>query len=209
MYAIHVPTIAGAMRADYATFKRGVMFAILSARVQFPRVPAQCAELEKRKDKAACLWGWKADAYSYLNEHGRQIWRDVLAAPTSETALFVLTRIPGLGIVKGAFVLQMLGHDVACLDVRNIQREGRHPRAYRTDGLKGKAAPAFRRKIARYVQDTAGRASELWDVWCIEVAKDYGSTAMRISEVHLTSIVPRRLRHLSFNIGGSSLAETF
>lgn len=209
MYVYHVPRIAAAMRQDRATFERGVMFAILSARVQFPRVPLQCAELAKQKHKARCLWGWKADAYAYLTANAPQLWRDTLAAPSTEEALFVLTRIPGLGIVKAAFVLQMLGHDVACLDVRNIQREGRHPRAYRSDGQIGKSSAAFRRKIARYVADTAGRAQELWDTWCIEVAKDYGDTAMRISEAHLTSIVPRKLRNLTFTTGGSSLADTF
>lgn len=197
MYKTDVPQINAAMRADYPTFCRGVMFSILSARVQFPRVPEQCKELKQRGRDAACLWGWKFDAYVYLREHGPKIWLDTCHARTSEDGLWILTRIPGLGVVKAAFVLQMLGHDIACLDVRNIEREGCNPRAYRSDGEARKGKEAFKRKIARYVADTSGRARELWDQWCTDVAADYGSTPKRISALHLTSIVRPGLRNLA------------
>ena len=135
MYANHVPQIAAAMRADQPTFCRGVMFAILSARVQFIRVPGQCRELSARKADAQCLWGWKFDAYAYLSEHKNELFGLVAHCDDTAEALYQVTRIPGMGIVKGAFVLQLLGHDIACLDVRNIVKDGRSPRAYRTDGI--------------------------------------------------------------------------
>lgn len=193
MYATHVPIINGAMRADLPTFKRGVMFAILSARVQFPRVPDQCADLEKNGADAKCLWSWKYGAYVYLEEHGAALWRTICGAHDVENALWALTRIPGLGIVKAAFVLQMLGHDIACLDIRNIMRDGRNPRAFRSDGEKRKSRPAFRDKIARYVDETKGKAEFYWNRWCEEVAVSYGSTAERISLDHVNSIVRKGL----------------
>jgi hypothetical protein len=193
MYAIHVPIINGAMRASLNTFKRGVMFAILSARVQFPRVPDQCEELAKVGAKAKCLWGHKYGAYVYLEEHGAALWHGVCNERDSEQALYLLTRIPGLGIVKAAFILQMLGHDIACLDVRNIIRDSRDPRAYRSDARE-KASPAWRKKIARYVETTRGKAEHYWDTWCEEVAKDYGSTAEHISRDHVNAIVRKGLR---------------
>jgi hypothetical protein len=177
MYSRDVPLINGAMRADFRTFKRGVMFAILSARVQFPRVPDQCAELAKEGAKAKCLWGHKFGAYQYIEEHGATLWHDVCNERDPEQALYILTRIPGLGIVKAAFILQMLGHDIACLDVRNIIRDGRDPRAFRSDA-----------------KETRGKAEFYWDRWCEEVAKDYGSTAERISQDHVNAIVRKSLR---------------
>ena len=193
MYSNHVPIINGAMRADFRTFKRGVMFAILSARVQFPRVPDQCEELAKEGAKAKCLWGHKFGAYQYIEEHGATLWHDVCNERDPEQALYILTRIPGLGIVKAAFVLQMLGHDIACLDVRNIIRDGRDPRAFRSDARE-KASPQWRKKIARYVAETRGKAEFYWDCWCEEVAKDYGSTAEHISRDHVNAIVRKSLR---------------
>lgn len=193
MYANHVPIINSAMRADVDVFARGVMFAVLSARTQFVTVEAQLKELDERGAKARCLFSWKRDAYLYLKKHKLQIWRDTCAATDSEDALKILCQIPGLGIVKAAFVLQFIGHDIACLDVRNIVREGRNPRAFRTDGKK--IGAAFERKVARYVSETQGRAIELWDTWCGDVAETYKLTAHQVSEVHLR-IVPLRLRAL-------------
>lgn len=191
MYKSHVPIINGAMRRDFRTFKRGVMFAILSARVQFPRVPDQCEELAKEGAKAKCLWGHKFGAYQYIEEHGATLWHDVCNTRDPEQALYILTRIPGLGIVKAAFILQMLGHDIACLDVRNIIRDGRDPRGF--ESHKHRDTP-YRKKIARYVEETRGKAEFYWDRWCEEVAKDYGSTAEHISRDHVNAIVRKSLR---------------
>jgi hypothetical protein len=176
------------------------MFAILSARVQFLRVPDQCKELHKHGADASCLWGWKFDAFTYLQDHKNELYGQVATALDPERALWDITRIPGMGIVKGAFVLQLLGHDVACLDVRNIIRDGRAPRAYRTDGESRKSAPAFKRKISRYLADVSGKAQHYWDIWCEGVAADYASTPERISELHLTSIVPHAYRHLTMAV---------
>lgn len=200
MYANHVPIIAAAMRADVECFARGVMFAILSVRVQFPRVPDQCKELETGKAKARCLWGWKFDAYAYVQEHKQTLLNNVLRDPDIASALWEITRIPGMGIVKGAFVLQLMGFDIACLDTRNIQREGRSPRAYRADGEGRKSTKAFRAKINRYIADTGGKAQQYWDTWCTEVAADYKSTPDAISKMHLTSIVPHALRYLTMTV---------
>jgi hypothetical protein len=200
MYAEHVPIIAAAMRQEHSVFCRGVMFAALSARVQFPRVPDQCKELQMRGADASCLWGWKFDAFAYLQDHKNELYGQVATALDPARALWDITRIPGMGIVKGAFVLQLLGHDVACLDVRSIIREGREPRAYRSDGEDRKRAPAFCRKIDRYLADVSGKAQHYWDTWCKDVAADYNSTPNRISELHLTSIVPRAYRHLTMAV---------
>ena len=179
------------MRADLATFKRGVMFAILSARVQFPRVPDQCEELHKLGKEAKCLWGHKFGAYVYLEEHANQIWQETIQEYNTAKALYILTRIPGLGIVKAAFVLQMLGHDIACLDVRNIERDGRNPDAFK---IEKKHDKQFRIRIAKYISETQGKAQFYWDRWCMEVAVSYGSTAEAISLDHVNAIVRKGLR---------------
>jgi hypothetical protein len=101
----------------------------------------------------------------------------------------ILCRVPGLGIVKAGFALQLMGYDVACLDTRNIKREGRNPRAFRSDGEARKAGPAFKKKIARYLSEVEGRAQEYWDAWCQDVASDIGITAAEVSGLHL-AIIP-------------------
>ena len=194
MYADEVPVIEAAMRYDAQTFANGVMFAILSARVPFGRTPEQCRDLAKYGEKSKTLWSWKLDAYKYLTEHRDTIWHAACARPKTKAGaaecIAVLTRIPGLGIVKAAFVAQMIGHNVACIDARNIQRDGRNPREYRSDGEARKVMPAFARKIERYVHDTWGQAQHYWDVWCNEVGPDYGMTGAQCSKAHVDAIVP-------------------
>lgn len=195
MYNEHVPVINSAMRQCPETFARGIMFAVLSARQPFSNIAVQMDDLAAKGEKSRYLFAWKRDCYLYVEKHKEQIWRDTCAAHDSETALKILTKVPGLGIVKSAFVLQFIGHDIACLDVRNIVREGRDPNAFKSNGPKYKASKAFERKISRYISETQGRARELWDVWCADVAETYGMTAHGVSEAHLR-IVPRRLRSL-------------
>lgn len=197
MYHDDVPIIAKAMREDIDVFSRGVMFAILSARVQFPRVGDQCRQLAKDKDKAACLWGWKFEAYTYLEAHKASLFFNVCHNPDVSllaTKLWHLTRIPGLGIVKAAFVLQLLGENIACLDTINIQREGRNPRAFRSDGPRRKSTFAFEAKISRYVKETQGSAAYYWDQWCMDQGVKYGLTMEQVSALHVSAIVPKSRR---------------
>jgi hypothetical protein len=194
VYCNHVPVIAAAMRACPETFERGVMFAILSARVRFSRVPQSMRDLERHGARASCLWGFKKRAWEYVRANRDSLWRDACAARDPETALRVLCRVPGLGIIKGGFVCQMLGFDIACLDTRNVAREGRDMRTYT---CAHKSKPGFDRRLVRYVQETEGRACELWDTWCSDVAETYATTAHEISARHLTSIVPKRLRTIA------------
>lgn len=195
-YIRDVPRINAAMRACPDTFARGIMFAIVSARVPFVRVSEQMKELDSKGRAASCLWGWKRDAFDYVSEHKETLWREVCGATCSREALAILCRVPGLGIVKAAFVLQFLGHDVACLDTRNVKREGRNPRAFRSDGEARKSKPAFRRKIERYVAETEGKAQHYWNAWCEDLGNETGLGLGRVSAAHVFAIVPRSLRHL-------------
>jgi hypothetical protein len=185
MYRDHVPLINAAMRSSPDYFVRGVTFAILSARQPFVTVPDQLTELDEDGADARGLFSWKYGAWLYVTEHKNELWERVCNAPDTETALWEITRVPGIGVVKGAFILQFLGHDIACLDTRNIKREGRSPRAYRSDGEARKTTEAFKAKLRRYIRDTAGQAERYWDEWCREVAVTYKMTADEVSALHL------------------------
>lgn len=190
MYAEHVPIIADAMRNDYRAFKNGIAFAVLSMRQPITYLPRQMADFRRKGTDSNFLFGHKRDAMRYVLAHGGRIWDACKAAPNAEHAISVLIEIPGLGIVKAAFVAQMMGFDVACLDSRNVAREGLNPRKYSTGMLKSNGNW---RKLAHmindYVIETGGRAHELWDTWCADAAEYYGRTAEAISEIHLL-VVP-------------------
>lgn len=187
MYATHNPQIAAAMRADVNVFKRGALFAILSIRQPFTRVPEQLGAV--LDGDLSHLFGFKAQAWGYIQDNACELWNGIKGAHDNAERLAIVCQVPGLGVVKGAFVLQLMGYDVACLDARNIAREGRNPRAYRSDGEKGKAGKAWARKIAAYLAEVEGRAEFYWDAWCHDVAQVYDLAPFVVSEMHL-SIVP-------------------
>lgn len=193
MYQEHVRVISAGMRGDPDVFVRGVAFAILSIRQQFVTVTRALAEVERAGLNARSLWGCKRGAYDFLRKNKISLWNAAVGSERSEDAIEHLCSVPCLGIVKAAFVAQLMGFDIGCLDTRNIQRLGLNPREWRSDGAERKATPAFKRKVGRYVDATAGRAEELWNDWCEDVAGTYKVTAEEISRDHLV-IVPPRLR---------------
>lgn len=190
MYSAHVPIINAAMRAEADIFLRGVTFAVLSIRTQFIRVSAQMAEVDAANSKARALWGYKRGAYDFLRLNKYRLWEAMKATANPEVAISTMCEVPGIGIVKAAFIGQMMGFDIGCLDTRNIQRLGLNPREYRTDGTDRKQTDAFKRKVSRYVASTLGQGETLWDDWCADVGKVYGVSAEDISREHLT-IIPK------------------
>lgn len=192
MYQDHVALLNTGIRRDPDLFCRAVTFAVLSIRQQFPTTVQSLKEFDfSENGNLRALWGCKRGAYDFLRLNKFRLWETVVAAKTPEEGLVELTILPCLGIVKAAFVLQMMGHDIGCLDSRNIARLGLNPREWRTDGAERKSTPAFKRKIERYVSFTQGRAEELWNDWCEDVAQVYKCSAEEISRDHLVIIPPQ------------------
>lgn len=192
MYREHAPVIAAGMREDPEIFKRGLVFVILSIRQRIDLMPGQMDEVEERRAEAPCLFGWKRRAYRHIELHGREmhetlnaLWSaDVLPAWAERQAIRALMQVPGLGIVKAAFAAQLFGFDVACIDSRNAEREGRKRDAFKYD--KGRSTDARLEKLLTlYLSVTHGRAEEYWDAWCDYVAADYGLTGEQVSAIHL------------------------
>lgn len=183
MYREHVAEISASMRGSVDGFKRGILFAVLSIRQPITAVPDQLEQLDA--GDSSPLFGHKRNAYLYLDENGAELWARVLAAPSDRAAMMALLDVPGLGIVKAGFVLQLLGYNVACLDTRNVKREKRNPRAFRTDG---KPAAKLGAKVTKYLRIVRGKAEFYWNVWCADVAEVYGQTAEEISALHLAAV---------------------
>lgn len=197
MYKNHLPIIRDAVRADLEVFRRGCMFAVCSIRQPTINVPDQLGILFDGEEGENPLFGHKFAAYDYLmSAKGATLWAEVRditwyrLTPTKASCEYIIGRlldVPGLGIVKAAFIAQLMGYDVACLDARNVAREGRNPRAFRTDG---KNPRQLATKVRMYVAETFGKAEFYWDAWCQDVAAAYNRTPEEISELHL-AIVPR------------------
>jgi hypothetical protein len=189
MYDQHAPVIAAYARTKPEGLYRAALFAVLSIRRPTTGLPDAMTDV-LAGNGGPHLFGWKAQSYAFLTENKDALWRAMLACESNESAIFTMASVPGLGIIKAAFVCQMFGFDVACLDSRNMAVQGRHTREYLTRGEARKRMPKFRHDVARYMAETRGRARELWDDWCNAAGKTYGMTGEAISQLHLDTIVP-------------------
>lgn len=186
MYANHNPTIANAMRNDVDTFIRGATFAVLSIRQPIFLVGVQMLDVDEFRSESQWLFGHKRNAYRYLQENGTRLHASLIACNNDPaSAIATLVETPGLSIVKSAFVAQLMGFDVGCIDSRNVARLGLKPREFET----WHDSPARRAKrIDAYCERYAGQAQALWDAWCIDVAQAYSgryASAEAVSAEHL------------------------
>lgn len=175
-----------------------ITFALLSARQHFSVVPRQMDEVREQGERSKALWGWKRDGYRFLQGEWANAtvnYLNTLLPRHSTAALGALLSVPGLGLVKGGFVAQMLGFEVGCIDSRNAARLGLPLRAW--DFNKHRLRPCShwgqRRKIITgYVGAcaTLGGAEYLWDSWCDDYAAQNGMTGETVSKMHLAAIAP-------------------
>ena len=138
----------------------------------------------------------KRNGYLYAVEH-KHVLHEALKAAVKHNdpvgAIDVLTNVPNLGIVKAAFVAQLVGLDVACLDMHNLDRLGMSRSALKFD--KGVKRETKLKKIQNYVALTqsTGGSEYWWNIWCNYVAGNRANkkltTGNAVSAYHVTCIM--------------------
>lgn len=146
--------------------------------------------------KSKYLWGNKRAGYLYWYEHREVIYAAIKSAVKHNDpvgAIDVLTNVPNLGIVKAAFVAQLVGLDVACLDMHNLDRLGMSRSALKFD--KGVKRETKLKKIQNYVALTqsTGGSEYWWNIWCNFVAGNRANKSLTtgdaVSAYHATCII--------------------
>ena len=152
----------------------------------------------KRNGRRAKFFNWEMKRighdYAYDNRHNLFLTvKACVKANDAVGAIDALTSVNGLGIVKAAFVAQMCGLDVACIDSHNCDRLGLSRSALKFP--KGVKPETKRKKIADYVQFTrdTGGAEYWWNSWCDYVAGNRANkmlaTGDMVSKFHVTAVM--------------------
>lgn len=190
MYARDVPEIKAYAEENADNFRDLLTFVLLSIRQPFRSLPTALRDVRRAGRDSVYLWGWKQEGYDYCREHSAELWAGCRMATTSGVIDLLASEVPGFGIVKSAFVAQMLGHNVACFDARNLidlEWQGRPFREFkRKNGVCVVKPETRKRRIAEYVQMTqeTGGAAHWWDHWCNGIAPSLGTTGDEISRRH-------------------------
>lgn len=160
-----------------------VRFTLCTIQASLSGVKLQLEDINKVDLDSRFLWGQKAKGLGYFRNNREFIWGKVsklreenkandLDAITE--ALLIFMKVPNLGLVKAAFVCQMLGFDVACLDSHNLARLGMKPSMVAVPSKLGKESKI--KRIHTYVKLTQEKGSEYWwNSWCEFVAGNRGN----------------------------------
>jgi len=170
-----------------------ITFVLLTIQQPLQQIAHQMADVREHGETSRYLFGSKRDGYRYAVENADDLYRSVMAAVDADDAVVAIdavSAVPGLGIVKAAFVAQIVGLEVACLDTHNLRHLGLPESAFKV----GRVKPETKlKKIKRYVDvcKETGGARFWWNRWCDYVAGRRGSplaTGDAVSAFHVQCI---------------------
>jgi len=154
-----------------------VLFVLTTIQAGLSTCKGQIQDVNTLGAKSRFMWGQKGNGLEYAKKHDGFLYGKIKyieqkygldSIDGCVEAIELFLNVPNLGMVKAAFVAQMFGFNVACIDSHNLTRLGLNANAVKL----GKVKPATRRaKIADYVKMTQIQGSAFWwNSWCDYVA---------------------------------------
>lgn len=194
MYAEHQPRIAAYARASAHNLMDVGLFVQATINQQFEIVGHVMGSLRADGRDSKFLSAQKKRAIDALAAHGEELYARVLAYDGSEEALLALFRriveLPGFGIVKAGFWLQLVLGEVGCMDRHNLRHYGLQANAFSRIPASAEGLTAKLRSYRAVCQ--AIGAETLWNQWCHMVSLLRPAafpTAESVSAWHLTCIL--------------------
>jgi hypothetical protein len=150
-----------------------ITFVLCTIQQPLQSVSAQIADIKINGAQSKFLFGSKRDGYQYAQQHKHILHAALISATTTnDTTGFVdvISNVPGLGIVKAAFVAQCCGFESSCLDTHNLRKLGLAETAFKL--AKSVKPDTKRKKIETYLKLTleTGGSRHWWNLWCDTVA---------------------------------------
>lgn len=201
MYAQHNPIIGHWARLNADNLEAVFMFVTATIQQPIEQVPAILADYREKGPASKYAWGWKSDALRHYAAHKAAIYADLMAIYSGvktqegrEVALLgYLATLPGLGLVKGAFVAQLAFGVGGCMDSHNMKRFGVKEGRFSASAFKALRTPEGRTaRVVEYcaIVATVGGGPALWDSWCDYVASlrpDRFADGAEVSRLHVTA----------------------
>jgi hypothetical protein len=161
---------------DSDDFIDTVDFVLATIQQQFHTVPAILSDWKQNGVEAATMWGMKLNGWSYVRLHKERLWSLVeydRDADNTHGVIDTLLEIPGLNVTKAAFIAQLMGMEVGCIDTHNATLYDLNPETWFVRA--GCSASLREAKINNYIDmcRQLGGSKKLWAVWCQFVAELY------------------------------------
>ena len=203
MFATHQKPIGQFARDNAEGMTQVIQFVLLTIQNTLELVPEQMNDVNELGAESAYLWGdAKRNGWAYLDEHSERIHSEALAIYNgyhdpevqAKELLRYFAELPGLGLVKAGFVVQLCFGLSGCLDTHNINRFGLSANTFKASRFKAAKTIRTKNKILDLYCDLVekcGGTEALWNGWCDYVAakrpKSYAS-GFEVSQLHCDAI---------------------
>ena len=190
MYINHNHRINKWAITDADQLAHTVMMVVLSIQQPWHSVGMQLKDMRKQGMKSRFVWGNKRKTYMWLTMHKDELYNNVIRANTEVEQLLAYLDVPGLGLPKAGFMVQLAHGGGGCLDIHNIRRYKLDPKTLAWSNPKTEALRI--QKAQDYIElcSELGGSMELWDRWCNLIAE---KNPVKFTDGHHVSAV-----HLSY-----------
>lgn len=196
MFATHQKQIELACLENIDAFTETLHMVIASIRNPFHRLPVIMNQQRTMGIEAPSLQqNTKREGYECVIANKKFLYQDMYHNNLSVAEqILSMTSIPGIGIVKAGFIVQLCTGQVGCLDVHNLRMFGMTESTFKfSKTVKQNTALA---KINLYIETCKklGGSEFLWDNWCEFIAKKYPqhfTSAEQVSQMHVDLILSK------------------
>ena len=195
MFSMHQKAISEFALSSNVGLERTFRLVFLSIRQPFHTMQKQMQDVDENGMQSPYLFGWKRSGLAFVRANASTLRETLKAVPEGygdAQALLDVATVPGLGLVKAGFVLQLVTGSAGCIDSHNMERFGLNANAFKYGAS---ASDALKRKKALAYLDAcwkAGGCASLWDGWCDYVAAQqpkHWTDGMEVSKMHETAIL--------------------
>ena len=135
----------------------------------------------------------KRDAFEYIHANYKQLHKDIFDPDLSlAEKILSVSSIPGIGIVKAGFVLQLCIGKVGWLDTHNLRMFGFSDSAFKFSKTTTRNTALAKARLYIETCEKLGGSEFLWDNWCEFIAAKYPkhfTSADQVSQMHVDLIV--------------------
>jgi hypothetical protein len=202
MFATHQSEIGKYARDNADNMARVITFVYATIQQPLNTVTDTMEDIDETGGASIYLWGWKRGAWLWLQEHKEEVHKRAMdiydghADPETveHELLKYFASLPGLGLVKGGFVIQLCFGLSGCMDRHNMARFDIKENAFAAGRFKNAKTNKTRNALVRDYHATVaacGGTAALWNDWCAYLANKYEvlySDAWQVSALHIKCI---------------------
>ena len=200
MYKTHNPMVRIYAQQNAKNLERVIAFVFASIRVQTSLLPRMMKEFRKRGINSSWIWGNKRTGIDYVRKHRQDLYdrmMSILRAKKADCALelmMLFLEVPGLGLPKAGFVVQLVAGKSGCMDVHNLRKylpnvdaSKGTPNWLQTSGNSQKTKRIKANAYLELVEDSGG-TGKMWNGWCTHLQMLYPhhfKTPNDVSALHM------------------------